>query len=274
MPKVQRKVATQKARPEAGAVQEAPAPAGVRRAGRRGSSSSAAPPRGTRAEALEKIFETAEKQGEGFRTGALGLPRHGKTFHLQEVVEQAIARGICEWSFIHDTKKLEPQYQGSIRENVAELTVRPLEPEESPIVVFHPSLTTVHRPEVEDVAFLALNTFGRSGQSCLLVVDELAKALKGPQSWASPTTGEIIREGSSQNVSIALTGQDPQSFPREAIAMLETYALFRLAGRLATYTAKAFELPEQAEQTLNQLQVGEFLLVTLEGCDGRIYGPG
>lgn len=273
MPKVQRKVATQKTSAEAAALREAPAPTGKSRPGRRGGSSSAAPARGTRAQALEKIFETAEKQGEGFRTGALGLPRHGKTFHLQDVTEQAVARGICRWAFIHDTKKLEAQYQGTIRENVEELFVRPLEDNDSPIVVFHPNLQTVHRPEVEDVAQLALTTFGRRGESCLLVVDELSKALKGPQTWESKTTGEIIREGSSQNVSIAVTGQDPQSFPREAIAMLETYALFRLAGRLASYTAKAFELPPQAEQILQQLQVGEFLLVTLEGCDGRIYGP-
>jgi hypothetical protein len=229
--------------------------------------------RGTRAEALEKIFETAIAQGEGYRTGALGIPRHGKTWHLQDVTEQAIARQVCSWAFVHDTKKMMAQYKGTLRENVQDLRARPLEDSDSPIVVFHPELHTVHRPEVEEIAELALNTFGRKGESCVLVVDELSKALKSPQTWASPTTGEIIREGSSQNVSIALTGQDPQSFPREAFAMLETYSFFRLAGRLATYAADNFSLPDRVTAHLPHLKVGEFFLYSLEGCDGRIYGP-
>jgi len=271
MPKVQRKVAAAPQRPQASPPPQTHARARGRSAG--GSVGGSSFARGTRAEALEKIFETAIAQGEGFRTGALGIPRHGKTYHLQDVTEQAIARGICAWAFVHDTKKMDAQYAGTLRENVQELYRNPIGDSDSPVVVFHPQLTTEHRPTVEDVADLALNTFGRKGQPCLLVVDEIAKALKGPQAWESKTTGEIIREGSSQNVSIALTGQDPQSFPREAISMLETYALFRLGGRLGSYVGDAFALPPEVRDHLKDLQVGEFFLVTLEGCDGRIYGP-
>jgi hypothetical protein len=272
MPKLRRPLAATTKRPQAGALPEASSRSSGRGQGR-GAGSGGAPARGTRAEALDKIFETAERQGEGFRTAALGLPRHGKTFHLQDVIDKSLERGILEWVFVHDTKKPAPQYAGTIRENVADLAARPLEANDSPVVVFHPSLSTIERPTVEEVASLALHTFGRSGQRCALVVDELAKALKGSQSWESKTTGEIIREGSSQNVSIAVTGQDPQSWPREALAMMESYSFFRLMGRNASYVVEAFRLPPQAEEILPRLEVGEFLLYTLEGWDGKIYGP-
>src|SRR4051812_16254548 len=83
------------------------------------------PPRGTRAEALDLIFETAERDGEGFRTGSLGMPRVGKTHHLKEVVDQAHERGIVQVSLIHDVKKRTVQYEGLVRSSPDDLRARP-----------------------------------------------------------------------------------------------------------------------------------------------------
>jgi len=231
-------------------------------------------PRGTRAQALDLIFRSAVESGEGFRTAALGIPRFGKTYHLQEVVAEAIERQICRWALVHDVKKVEPQYEGTVRASIPDLLARPLAANDDRIIVLHPApeTPTEARPSVESVAQAALQ-LGRSGNPSLLCVDELFHALSSERQWAGPTTPLILREGSSQRVSIAFTTQIPQQLPTEALDLCESVSLFHLAGRSATYAAKRFELQPEVERALPTLARGEFFLVTLEGCDGVIYGP-
>src|SRR5262252_7368288 len=112
--------------------------------------------RGTRAEALDKIFETAERDGEGFRHGALGMPRTGKTYHLKNVVAQAMDRGLADLALIHDCKRLDVQYDGNVRADEADLAIRPLGPDDEPIVVFHGKPEESIRCSVEEVAALGL----------------------------------------------------------------------------------------------------------------------
>jgi hypothetical protein len=96
------------------------------------------PPRGTRAEALDLIFESAERDGEGFRHGALGMPRVGKTYHLKEVVDEAQERGVAAVVLIHDVKKRDVQYEGIVRTDPDDLRARPPAETDPPVIVFHP----------------------------------------------------------------------------------------------------------------------------------------
>jgi hypothetical protein len=237
------------------------------------------PPRGTRAEALDLIFETAERDGEGFRTGALGMPRVGKTHHLKEVVDQAHERGIVSVALIHDVKKREAQYEGLVRSSPEDLRARPPAEGDSPIIVFHPGPGADEVVAVEEVSAFG-RQLGRGGTPTLVLVDELYAALKGRQTWDTEqgqkqsTTAWLFREGSSQGISIAWTTQVPQSLPTEALDLTETVALFHLEGRSASYAAEGFRLPPEAVALLSKLDRGEFLLFSAHrGWDGKIYGP-
>jgi len=228
--------------------------------------------RATRTEALAKIFELAIESGEGIRHGVLGIPRYGKTHHLKEVNAEAVDRGVCDWVLVHDVKRPEPQYDGTLRENVADLLARPIANDESPVIVIHPSPTTIDRPDVESIAKIGLQ-LGRGGHPALVTVDELYHALTTAQHWAGPSYALILREGSSQRVSSAWSTQIPQQLPTEALDLCETVAVFHLAGRSAEYASARFALPRAVADHLCRLERGEFFLVTLDGCDGRIYGP-
>ena len=231
--------------------------------------------RATRAEALDIIFSTAEEEGEGFRTGALGIPRRGKTYHLKEVISEGLSRGICEWVFIHDNKRPEVQYDGDVRSSVADLAARPLRPEDETVVVFHADVANGHRADVEECAAFALR-HGRAGNPTLFEVDELAHALKSPRTWAVPNSSfsEIIREGSSQRVSSAWTTQFPQWLPPELLDFSETIAIFQLNGRSLSYVVEMLRLPPEAEEVIKSLKKGEFILYTAHGdWDRTIYGP-
>jgi len=237
------------------------------------------PPRGTRAEALDLVFETAERDGEGIRHGALGMPRVGKTFHLKDVVDQVHERGIVSVSLIHDVKRAEPQYEGLVRSSPADLTARPPGEEDAPVIVFHPGAGELEVVSVEEVAQFG-RKLGHQGTPTLVLIDELYAALKGRQTWDTEagqkrsTTAWLFREGSSQRISVAWTTQVPQSLPTEAIDLSETVALFHLEGRSASYAAEAFRLPPEAVALLSKLDRGEFLLFSAHrGWDGKIYGP-
>lgn len=237
------------------------------------------PPRGSRAEALDLIFESAERDGEGFRHGALGMPRVGKTYHLKEVVDQALERGVAQLVLIHDVKKREPQYEGLQRADRGELMARPPQEGDPPVIVFHPGPQADEVVTVEEVAQLGRQV-GRSGTTVLVLPDELYAAMKGRQTWDTEpgqkqsTTAWLFREGSSQGISVAWTTQVPQSLPTEAIDLSETVALFHLEGRSASYAVDAFRLPPEAAALLSKLERGEFLLFSAHrGWDGKIYGP-
>jgi hypothetical protein len=243
---------------------------------------SSGPPRGTRAEALDLIFESAERDGEGFRTGALGAPRFGKTYHLKEVVDEAIERGIVDIALIHDVKKPEPQYDGLVMATPDDLRayLNQHPQENPPVVVFHPERGAMEVVRVEDVAKLARDS-GRGGTPTLVLADELFAALKGRQAWDTDpgqkfcTSAWIFREGSSQGISYAWTTQIPQSLPTEPIDISETVAVFHLEGRSADYAVDAFRFPPDAASLLSKLQRGEFLLFSIHhGWNGKIYGPG
>lgn len=225
--------------------------------------------RGTRAQALDLIFATAVDLGEGMRTGALGAPRFGKTYHLQEIVAEAIARGHVRLALIHDNKRPEAQYRGIVTPRTD--LVPPLPPGERAIV-FHGG-PNYPMPEVEPIALRAL-ALGRQRVACLLLVDELYQALKSGQHWKGPSFGEAVREGSSKLVSTAWTTQAPQCLPRECQDMTETIAIFQLQGRSLSYTIEMLRLPREAASVIPRLQRGEFVLWTnTAGCDLTIYGP-
>jgi hypothetical protein len=230
-------------------------------------------PRGTRAEALEIIFASAVRDGEGFRHGALGAPRFGKTFHVRDVVDEALERGIVDVAFVHDVKKREVQYEGIVRADPADLRARPPADDDPPVVVFHPRPGDVAIVSLEDVAALGWQT-ARAGTRTVVVPDELYAGLKSRQTWDGATTGKVFREGSSQGLSICWTTQIPQSLPTETCDLSETVALFHLEGRSASYATDIFRLPAEAEALLSQLGRGEFLLFSsYQRWDGKIYGP-
>lgn len=231
--------------------------------------------RASRAEALEIIFATAVEEHEGFRHGVLGIPRRGKTYHLKEVTSEALARGICEWVFIHDNKRPEVQYEGNVRSSIADLAARPLTSEDEPIVIFHADVANGERADVEECAAFALR-HGRAKNPTLFEVDELVHALKSPRTWAVPNSsfGEIIREGSSQRVSNGWTTQFPQWVPPECLDFSETIAIFQLQGRSLSYIVEMLRLPPEAEEVIGKLGKGEFILYSMHGAwDETIYGP-
>ncbi len=231
--------------------------------------------RATRAEALDIIFATAIEEKEGFRHGVLGIPRRGKTYHLKEVTEEALERGLCEWVFIHDCKRADVQYEGNVRADVADLAARPLRPEDQPIVVFHGDPANGVRADVEECAAFALR-HGRAGNPSLMEVDELTHGMKSARTWSVPNSSfaEIIREGSSQKVSSAWTTQFPQWTPPECLDFSETIAIFQLNGRSLSYIVEMLRLPPAAEDVIRNLKKGEFILYTMHGdWDETIYGP-
>jgi hypothetical protein len=227
--------------------------------------------RGRREQALTVIFETATELGEGFRHGALGAPRAGKTYHVRAVMEAAIESELATWAFVHDTKRADAQYEGVIRESVEALNAAPIGEDDPPIVVFHQSPTC--RPTVEEVADLGLR-FGRAGQPVVVVADELYKGLKSRMTWDGVSMGEILREGSSQGVSAVWTTQIPQSLPTEALDLSETVAIFNLSGRSLSYAIDTFRLPDAAARVIPKLQRGEFILIhATKEWDRTVYGP-
>lgn len=233
---------------------------------------------GTRAQALEIIFATAIRDGEGFRTGALGNPRFGKTFHLQDVIDQALAQGISRRVFIHDVKKPEPQYQGATAASPEAWASEIEHYQTEPIVVFH-AAPPVPRPSVQAVCTVA-QAVAAEGEPCLLVVDEMFKATTGGRAWLKGPEGEpaliaeFLREGSSCRISTAWTTQIPQSLPTEALVLTETCALFHLEGLSASYAAEAYRLDPDAVAALSTLGRGEFILFDSNHAWNRtIYGP-
>lgn len=261
---VRSKVATKAGGAEVGEVDQAPA------SNRRGRY-----PRGTRAEALDKIFETAERDGEGFRTGALGRPRVGKTYHLKEVVDAAVARGIADVALIHDCKREDVQYDGIVRASVADLAARPLAEDDPPVVVIHAQPAA----SVDEVSSFALLRARNGKLRSVVLIDELYQGLKARQVWDVPSgaksaTAEVLREGSSQGVSMMWTTQIPQALPTECCDLSETMAIFALRGRSLSYAMKVFDLPDEARGVIQSLDRGEFILLTADdGWDGKIYGP-
>lgn len=263
-------MATDKKRPEVDQLVESPA---------RGGRARAATTRGTRAEALEIIFETAIRDKEGFRHGVLGKPRVGKTYHLQDVVEGARDLSIAELTLIHDCKRLDVQYDGLVRADRNDLALHPLAPDDDPRVVFHGRPELNIKCSVDSVALLALEQ-GRQGTSVHLLVDELYHALQSRQTWLGPESGEgtsamgeVLREGSSQRVSSSWTTQFPAALPTECLDMTETIAIFRLSGRSLRYIAKMLELSPAAVEAIRRLGRGEFILATDDDWNGVIYGP-
>lgn len=209
--------------------------------------------------------------GEGFNHVAVGMPRHGKTYHAEDVIAECVRRGLAGTALVHDAKKPEPQYQGEVRTSIADLAQRPAE---GAIVVIHPppSLAPEERETPEAVAAAALS-LSRQGEPTLVAIDELYHALDNPQHWSGPTVAHVLREGGSQGVSFIGTTQIPQQLPTEAFDLVQSHALFHLAGRSAAYVSKRLDLPPSVAAHLPRLGVGEFFLVTLEGCDGVVYGP-
>jgi hypothetical protein len=231
--------------------------------------------RGTRAEALELIFQTATEDKEGFRHGALGAPRKGKTYHMIEVVQEAIDRDLAELVFIHDCKRLDVQYDQypeGVRADVADLAVHPIGDEDVPVVVFHGDPANNVKCSVEDVAELGLQQ-GRQGTATFVLVDELYHGMKARQTWAGPSFPEILREGSSQRVSSGWTTQIPQALPTEALDLTETVAIFNLKRRSLRYAVQMLDLDPEAEKVITRLERGEFILITDDGWNGVIYGP-
>lgn len=233
---------------------------------------------GTRAQALEIIFATAIRDGEGFRTGALGSPRFGKTFHLQDVIDQSLALGICNRVFIHDVKKPEPQYQGATAASPEAWANEIEHYQTESVVVFH-AVPPVPRPSVQAVCTVA-QAVAAEGEPCLVVVDELFKATTGGRAWLKGPEGapaliaEFLREGSSCRISTAWTTQIPQSLPTEALVLTETCALFHLEGLSASYAAEAYRLDPDAVAALSTLGRGEFILFDSNHAWNRtIYGP-
>jgi hypothetical protein len=232
--------------------------------------------RGTRADALAVIFETAVRDGEGFRHGALGAPRFGKTYHMKEVATEAEARGLSELLFVHDCKRLDVQYDAwgpeVVRVDVADLQANPMAEDDPPVVVFHGNPAEGRKCSVEDVAALGLQQ-GRQGTATLVLIDELYHGMKARMTWEGKSFPEILREGSSQRVSSAWTTQIPQALPTEALDLTETVALFYLQRRSLRYAVDMLELEPDAVAAVQSLQRGEFILITADGWNGVIYGP-
>src|SRR5262245_7201904 len=142
--------------------------------------------RGTRAEALELIFESAERDNEGVRHGALGKPRVGKTYHLIDVAEQILERGYADLLLIHDCKREEVQYTNwgleVVRMDRANRQSRPLAEDDPPVIVFHGNPAENRKCTVEEVALLGLEQ-GRQKTGTLVLVDELYHGMKSRQTW-------------------------------------------------------------------------------------------
>lgn len=251
-------MATKAKRTEAG---EVAGPREGRRGGRGGIR------RATRAEALAIIFATAIRDDEGFRHGALGKPRMGKTFHLKDVVWQAVDQGIADVALIHDCKRQEVQYDGVAFGSAAEF--RGFAPDQEPFAVFHGE---VEACSVDDVAALGL-MLGRGGVSNVVLIDELYHGIKGRQAFEGRAFARILREGSSQRVSSAWTTQIPQALPTEPIDLTETISLFCMSGRSRNYIVDSRGLPGEAADIMSRLERGEFILSTDDDWDRTVYGP-
>lgn len=248
------------------------APQRSQRGGLPSSRAAAGVPIVPRREAFERIFAFAQSSGEGARFGALGLPRYGKTTLIDAVIDEALARGVARWAFIHDVKKPEPQYAGTVRASVDAFRAKPPGPGESRRIVFHaPPMSGVPKPDPEAIAQAAF-ALARAGQPTLVHVDELLHAVKqNSQIWTAPTLGELVREGSSNGVSFCYTTQFPQRVPTEALDMVECTAVFNLQGRPADYAASHLDIPLDVVRTLPPWH---FVLVSIyDGWGGVIYGP-
>ena len=221
-------------------------------------------------EALKIVFANALADGEGESSGAVGSMRFGKTYWLQEVLQEGFANGTWSRAFVHDVKKIDPQYEGKVCAGVDDYLARSAEFEAERVTVFHhPDFRL--RPSLQDVCDVALLN-AESGESVVVVADEVYKGTNGYGNWLQGpvelNTGKpapalfplFVREGTSQKISDLWSTQIPQQLPTELKVLSRTIAQFHLEGLAAEAACDHFRLTGKGEELLASLGRGEFVL--------------
>lgn len=222
-----------------------------------------------REDAFEVIFAPSARQ-EGGRHFALGAPGYGKTWHLREVVSEAVARGLVDVVLVHDVKGREAEFEGTPIVNAEAIAGAP----PSRVYVFRGSPRHDIACEADEPARLALR-FARDDDPLrvALVLNELDEALTdGGRSWRAPAVRTSITQGRALEVWVMATTQQPHRCPNEPFDQATSIAFFHLDARACNYLSGTLLLDPAMVRVLPTLQVGQFVLWR-PGCDwdGCIY---
>ncbi len=235
------------------------------------------------AQALELVFAEAIAEHEGTVAGAVGIPRFGKTYWLKEVLARGFELGIWQAAFIHDIKKIEPQYDGKVASSAEDWLRRSSEFEgESRTVFHHPKWD--EKPSLQDACAVG-RVVAEEGMPIVVVADEVFNGTDGYRGWLPGPPDEngkpepalypwMMREGTSQCISTLWTTQIPQELPTQPRVLSSSVALFHLEGRAAEAACDHFRIAGDGVSLLKSLRKGEFVLfVRNREWDQTIYEP-
>lgn len=235
--------------------------------------------------ALKVVFANALLDKEGLASGAVGSMRFGKTYWLQRVLAHGFDLGVWARGFVHDAKKIVPQYEGPVLASADEWLEQVEKYEGDRVLVFNGGAWDKH-PTGQEVCEVA-RAVADEGEAVVVVADEIYKLTNGWSQWLpgrdNPETGKpdpalfpaFMREGVSQKISALWSTQIPQTLPTECKVLSGTVALFHLEGLAADAACEHFRLGKEAPALLRSLERGQFLLFSQgQDWDRTIYGPG
>jgi hypothetical protein len=221
------------------------------------------------AQALELVFAEALAEDEGLVAGAVGVPRFGKTYWLNEVLAHGFAVSTWRQAFIHDVKKRVPQYEGAVAANAADWIARWDAFKGQARTVFH-SAQWDEKPSLQDVCAVA-RVVAEEDIPLVVVADEIYNGTDGYRNWLPGPPDEngkpepalcpwMMREGTSQRISTLWTTQIPQELPTQARTLSSSVAMFHLEGLAADAGCEHFRLEGDGPAILKSLRKGEFVL--------------
>jgi hypothetical protein len=228
-------------------------------AGREKSTRLAGPSQGSREEALALIFEPL-KRGDGFRHGALGAPGFGKTYHLREVIDEALDRELVDLVVTHDVKMATPEFEGTCVPQVADAGAALAELEHTRHLILRGDPMSDVECPAEAAAGKAKELL-RAGTTVLLNIGELDNCLSdGGKSWRAPTVRWFSSQGRVLRGCLTWTTQQPKRTPDEIFDQSTTIAYFHLDRRSANYLGGTLLLDEEMVEVISKLARGEFVL--------------
>jgi len=239
--------------------------------------------------ALEEIALPIRQDNDAIRVTVMGDTGNGKSFILEKITRYLVAESLVGTAFVLDDKRMDPQYAGHYRIDVADMHAKPpMGP--PPVTVFRGTKLAGGRPiDHEAVARLAMDLCVKRAITSVVVVDEFGRLISSPQQWERPDSKwrEVFREGRSLiprsqrraglacGVSVLYSSLSPQDPPRDAIEQTDRIVLCGIAGLGLRHLQRVHSLPDELVGAVGNFKRGEFAVHRrgVSRWDGRIYGP-
>lgn len=218
-------------------------------------------------EAWEKIADPLRRR-KGIRVLFFGITTKGKSHGVADFLDYVVDRNLVELVLIHDVKKPQPQYEGTIIHEADDLGRNP--PASYPARLVLRKRNLDHMPSVEGASRKVLEA-AYEGITSMLVIDEFARALTDGGAWEAPSAKRIWCEGADFGASGIGTKQLPQYTPTSALAQSDL-VIFGLNGKGASYLVKEDYIPAAGGELAARLDQRRFILIPAEGnFDGHVY---